>query len=434
MARQKQKAPLQRVPSSGVMNAPPDLPEHDMRQTNGVASDKALSEAAAKSSATGSHDSDASLLQLVMCVGGIYASFLSWGVLQEAITTTTYPVYSPTAQDPNPPTERWTFSVVLNTIQSFFAAITGFMYLYFSTPRGQKLPSVFPTRRIIFPLVLISISSSLASPFGYASLGHIDYLTFILAKSCKLLPVMFLHLAIFRKRYPLYKYGVILLVTIGVATFTLHHPTSSKKKNSNENGSSLYGLLLLSVNLLLDGLTNTTQDHIFSSPKLYTRFTGPQMMVAQNVLSTLLTITYLLVTPHLSTSILPLMPLPIDLSQTSELSSALEFLSRHPTATKDVIAFAACGAVGQLFIFHTLAHFSSLLLVTVTVTRKMLTMLLSVMWFGHRLSGGQWIGVGLVFGGIGAEGLVQKREKAKKLAEKEKEKLNHNSNKGEKEL
>lgn len=64
----------------------------------------------------------------------------------------------------------------------------------------------------------------------------------------------------------------------------------------------------------------------------------------------------------------------------------------------------------------------------------MLTMLLSVMWFGHRLSGGQWIGVGLVFGGIGAEGLVQKREKAKKLAEKEKEKLNHNSNKGEKEL
>ncbi|OAX78021.1 hypothetical protein ACJ72_07675 [Emergomyces africanus] len=419
------------------MNAPPDLPEHGMRQANGVVSRKALAEDAAKSSATGTHHSDAGLLQLVICVGGIYASFLSWGVLQEAITTTSYARYSPTADDPNPPTERWTFSVVLNTIQSFFAAITGLLYLYFSTPQGQKLPAVFPTRRIFFPLILISVSSSLASPFGYASLGHIDYLTFILAKSCKLLPVMFLHLAIFRKRYPLYKYGVILLVTIGVATFTLHHPTSSKKKSSRnniENGSSLYGLFLLSVNLLLDGLTNTTQDHIFSSPKLYTRFTGPQMMVAQNMLSTLLTITYLLVTPHLSTSILPLMPLPIDLTQTSELSSALAFLSRHPTATKDIITFAACGAVGQLFIFYTLAHFSSLLLVTVTVTRKMLTMLLSVMWFGHRLSGGQWIGVGLVFGGIGAEGLVQKREKAKKLADKEKEKLNSNSNKGGKEL
>lgn len=348
---------------------------------------------------------------------------LSWGVLQEAITTTAYPIRPSTAKEPNPPTERFTFSIVLNIVQAIFAAITGFAYLFFSTPTGQAVPRIFPTKNIVFPLVLVSITSSLASPFGYASLAHIDYLTFILAKSCKLLPVMLLHLTIFRKRYPLYKYGVILLVTLGVATFTLHHPTSSKKRSAsssaNESGSSLWGLFLLSINLLLDGLTNTTQDHVFTSPKLYTRFTGPQMMVAQNVLSTALMATYLLVTPYISSSILPLLPLPIDLSQTSELSSAISFLSRHPQAVKDVIGFAACGAVGQLFIFHTLAHFSSLLLVTVTVTRKMLTMLLSVMWFGHRLSGGQWLGVGLVFGGIGAEAAVQKREKAKKLKEKE---------------
>ncbi len=51
---------------------------------------------------------------------------------------------------------------------------------------------------------------------------------------------------------------------------------------------------------------------------------------------------------------------------------------------------------------------------TVTVTRKMLTMMLSVLWFGHRLSGMQWVGVGLVFGGVGAEGVIQRREKAAK--------------------
>ncbi|KAI2089100.1 UDP-galactose transporter [Ophidiomyces ophidiicola] len=409
MAREKQKVPLQRIPSSGVMQAPPDLPEIKPK-VNGIAT------------SSSAHSSEqAGLLQLVICVAGIYASFLSWGVLQETITTTAWPVQPPTAQNPHPPTERFTFSVVLNTIQSFFAAITGFCYLYFSTPRGQKRLPVFPTRRILIPLILVSISSSLASPFGYASLAHIDYLTFILAKSCKLLPVMLLHLTIFRKRYPLYKYGVILLVTVGVATFTLHHPTAGKKKSSklNDNNSSAFGLFLLSVNLLLDGLTNTTQDHIFSSPNLYSKFTGPQLMVAQNVLSTLLTSSYLLLAPHISSSILPILPLPVPPSQTNELSSALSFLSRHPHATKDVVAFAACGAVGQLFIFYTLAHFSSLLLVTVTVTRKMLTMLLSVMWFGHRLTGGQWLGVGLVFGGIGAEAIVQRREKAKKNKEKE---------------
>lgn len=66
----------------------------------------------------------------------------------------------------------------------------------------------------------------------------------------------------------------------------------------------------------------------------------------------------------------------------------------------------------------TLSIFGSLLLVTVTVTRKMLTMILSVVWFGHRLSGMQWLGVGLVFGGIGMEAELSKREKQRKLKDK----------------
>lgn len=328
------------------------------------------------------------------------------------------------AAEPQPPTERFTFSLVLNTIQSSFAAITGFAYLFFSTPKGQSIPSIFPTRRILFPLILVSISSSLASPFGYASLAHIDYLTFILAKSCKLLPVMVLHLTIFRKRYPLYKYGVVLMVTLGVATFTLHHPGTSKKVAAaaeKSSGSSMWGIFLLSINLLLDGLTNTTQDHIFSSPKLYTRFTGPQMMVAQNVLSTALTTGYLLIMPHLSQSgiLHNLLPFPIPPSSETELWSAISFLQRHPEALKSVLGFAACGAVGQLFIFYTLSHYSSLILVTVTVTRKMLTMLLSVFWFGHSLSAGQWLGISLVFGGIGAEAVVQRQEKKAKQRAKD---------------
>ena len=101
-----------------------------------------------------------------------------------------------------------------------------------------------------------------------------------------------------------------------------------------------------------------------------------------------------------------------------ELSSAISFLQRHPSVLYDVLGFAACGAVGQLFIFATLERFSSLLLVTVTVTRKMLTMLLSVLWFGKRLTSGQWLGVGLVFGGVGAEGWIQHRDKKKKLDQK----------------
>ena len=63
---------------------------------------------------------------------------------------------------------------------------------------------------------------------------------------------------------------------------------------------------------------------------------------------------------------------------------------------------------------YTLATFSSVLLVTVTVTRKMFTMILSVVAFGHRLSSMQVLGVGLVFGGIGVEAAIARREKLAK--------------------
>lgn len=298
--------------------------------------------------------------------------------------------------------------------------------MFFSTPKGQNVPSVFPNRRILFPLILVSISSSLASPFGYAGLQHIDYLTFILTKSCKLLPVMLLNMTIFRKRYPLYKYVVVLLVTLGVATFTLYHPGTSKKvAASTHSGQTLYGLFLLFINLLLDGLTNATQDHIFASPNLYTRYSGPQMMVAQNFLATVLTTAYLLITPYLTENgpIVSLIPFQIPPSAGLELSSAISFLQRHPQALKHVLGFAACGAVGQVFIYYTLSRFSSLLLVTVTVTRKMLSMIISVFWFGHSLTYGQWFGVALVFGGVGAEGIVQRREKKAKEAAKARKQL-----------
>lgn len=68
---------------------------------------------------------------------------------------------------------------------------------------------------------------------------------------------------------------------------------------------------------------------------------------------------------------------------------------------------------------HTLSTFSSVLLVTVTVTRKMFTMILSVVAFGHRLSEMQWLGVALVFGGIGVEARIARSEKlAKEVAKR----------------
>ncbi|PQE13151.1 UAA transporter protein [Rutstroemia sp. NJR-2017a BBW] len=417
MARTKQATPLRRNPSSEYTSkaeaygTPSRNPRNLDKEANGNAPAQNGNALGLKSSAPVKEkvQKEAGALQFVIAVGGIYGSFLTWALLQERLTTTPYgPASSP---------EKFKFPVFLNTVQSIFAATVGYIYLRFDSSHP---PPIFPNRRIILPLLLVAITSSLASPFGYASLAHIDYITFILAKSCKLLPVMFLHITLFQRRYPLYKYLVVLAVTSGVAVFTLHAGSAKahskpSKAALNPDRNTTWGLLLLGVNLLFDGLTNTTQDWIFQS---FQPYKGPQMMCANNIMSTLLTLSYLMLSPYLvHTGIGEYLGMDLT-SSGGELEGALAFMGRHPSVWKDVLGFAACGAVGQVFIFYTLSTFSSLLLVTITVTRKMLTMILSVVWFGHTLGGKQWMGVGLVFGGIGAEGLITRREKAAKEKKK----------------
>lgn len=213
---------------------------------------------------------------------------------------------------------------------------------------------------------------------------------------------MFLHVTLFRRKYPLYKYLVVFAVTVGVAVFTLYpaHPKKLKKKAASEEEKNvIWGMMLLGTNLLFDGLTNTIQDEIFAkTPRGLV--SGPQMMAALNTLSSALTLGYLTLNPY-----------------STELADAWAFVSAHPQIGWDILGFAVCGSLGQVFIFHTLARFGSLVLVTVTVTRKMLSMVFSVVAFGHSLSRMQMLGVGMVFGGIGAEAEIKRRsELAKKQA------------------
>lgn len=85
---------------------------------------------------------------------------------------------------------------------------------------------------------------------------------------------------------------------------------------------------------------------------------------------------------------------------------------------------------------YTLANFDSLKLVTITVTRKMFSMVLSVLIYGHHLTSRQFMGVGLVFTAIGAEAVLESKEKAAKkrlAADKERAKmlgLNGNGKRG----
>jgi UDP-galactose transporter B1 len=112
----------------------------------------------------------------------------------------------------------------------------------------------------------------------------------------------------------------------------------------------------------------------------------------------------------LATRLIPSAHAPTISFASPTILSVTSFILSHPSALLPLLAYALLGGLGQLFIFETIQHFGSLTLVMVTVTRKLFTMLLSVVVFNHTLTIGQWAGVGVVFGGIGVEAGMKRRE------------------------
>jgi len=207
------------------------------------------------------------------------------------------------------------------------------------------------------------------------------------------------------------------MVTTGITLFMYFGNDGKKGKQSSSQAqqtpyANLIGITYLLINLALDGAINSTQDEIFTRHKV----SGQQMMLWINLFCTVIT------------SILSVLPLPyIPVIHPSndgktELAGALTFIRNHPSIISPLAQFAFTGALGQLFIFETLQHFGSLTLVTITLTRKLFTMLLSVIVYNHKLTKGQWFGAGVVFAGISVESWVKRRDVHAKRIIQEKDK------------
>ncbi|KAI8320380.1 UAA-domain-containing protein [Martensiomyces pterosporus] len=315
----------------------------------------------------------------IVCVGGIYVCFLTWSTMQERVTTQAY------GEDQ----QKFRFTIVLNAIQAITASLVGYFYIRVI----QKKPMLEMTKHRWMRFFQVALLNSSASPFGYMALRYINYPTMTLAKTCKMVPVMLMNKLLYRRHYPAYKYAVVAMITAGVSAFMLFKTSSKSKDSSKAVESSVYGLVLVFINLTIDGAVNSTQDQVFAEDR---EITGQHMMCMMNVCSTVLMSIWLLN---------PLNP---------ELSSAIRFLSMHPRAMVDLAMFAVCGSVGQCFVFYTLAKFGSLTLTTVTVTRKFLTILVSVFYNGHSLNPRQWSAAGFVFAGITLD--VYKKQTAKRPA------------------
>lgn len=73
-----------------------------------------------------------STLRLLVCASGIYASFLSWALIQERLSTTPY--YAEDGGDPR----YFRHVVFLNTVQSSFSAMAALLYMLARSSKGHS--------------------------------------------------------------------------------------------------------------------------------------------------------------------------------------------------------------------------------------------------------------------------------------------------------
>jgi UDP-galactose transporter B1 len=205
------------------------------------------------------------------------------------------------------------------------------------------------------------------------SLRYVSYPTAVLAKSSKLIPTMILGSLIERRNYKRQEWLAAACITTGVVLFNL-----SRSQISNSGKNSLYGIILLILSLVFDGMLGACQGLLKTNAN-YRPPTATETMLYVNLYATVF-----------------LFPLSV---YTREWSQGMELISED-VLRKDVLWLNAAAACGQIFIFLTITWYSSLACTTITTTRKFFTILLSVVHFGHQFSALQWSCVALVFCGL----------------------------------
>jgi UDP-galactose transporter B1 len=166
------------------------------------------------------------------------------------------------------------------------------------------------------------------------------------------------------KRYSWQKYLNIAIITSGVALFVGGGNSSSKADAGS--GAMFYGVIILFISLCFDGATGAYEDKLMG-----TEHVGPfDLMYNIQLGKAVISFCALIAVNQLD-----------DLQQT--LQSGGFFLL--------VLGFT--GAIGQVFVFLTISKFGALNCALIGLGRKILSLVLSFLAFGHVLNIWQSIGL-----------------------------------------
>ena len=293
-----------------------------------------------------------------MGTAGIYTAFLYYGYLQEDVL-----------MFKNAQGEQFKQIWFLQTIEALANVVVGFV--------GRVVAGGTPG----LPMNYFAITGATQVAAKYFTSASTTYgLAFpvaTLAKSGKMVPVMIGSLLIGGAKYSVREYLQVGAIVAGTAMVAL-----AKKKGGG--GSTPLGVACILASLAFDGVTGGVQKKLKASIKEKGLKDQPYDMMAFTNLFMMFV--------ALAAAV-----------GLGELAPGLAYLQASPVILNKILAFAACSALGQSFIFYTIANFDPLVCTTVTTTRKIFTVLLSIFTKGHAMNQQGWAGIGLACLGILAE-------------------------------
>jgi len=276
------------------------------------------------------------LFWLFLCFIGIMASFVCYGLLLEYTTSGGRKLH------------ELSFLFVTSGLYTLTAAAGRYV-------RGE-VPSTIPPSRFAI-LGLTSMGSTFTS---VRSLRFVIYPIQVLAKSCKPVPVMLMG-TLMGKRYDLRKYINVVMIVIGVALFMGGGDNSKGKDDDEKSASSqMIGIILLFISLCFDGGTGAYEDKLMSVHSVQPFDLMYNIQLGKTILA--------------GVSLLVLNQLHIFIQMCQEMGVLL-------------LALGISGAMGQVFIFVTIAKFGALTCSIIGLARKITTLLASIYFYGHHLNG-----------------------------------------------
>eukprot|EP00915_Cephaloidophora_sp_WS-2016_P007675 GHVH01010514.1.p1 GENE.GHVH01010514.1~~GHVH01010514.1.p1 ORF type:complete len:358 (+),score=30.96 GHVH01010514.1:24-1076(+) len=310
-----------------------------------------------------------SLINKIGIILGIYLCFLLYGISQEHLFST--------GQDG----DRFRFGnflifgVVLSNLVFCSLRLTfklGFDGLI-------KLIKSFD-HKMLYEMSVVSLTSTVAMVCTASALEYVNLPTQVLMKSGKSVPVIAGNF-IKGRRYPWYDNATVLVVSISLVMFNFAKTSSNKNTQSN----SAFGLGLLSLSLIMDGITGPKQDTIVDryAPS------SDELMLIQNAFSMIYSI--------------------ILWFSLDGLAAPISFVLWHPDAMRWLLIYCICGVGGQFCIYKAIVHFGSLHVSLITTVRKFFTVLMSVLIFGHNLNHSQWLAVSGIFGALAMQSVFKNK-------------------------